>query len=76
VGLLVAVTGRTLAYGDTTWGEMLATGLVTLLVAAAVLPARPPFSALTVALVTLVVVRCLLRFRGETAGRLSTPRGR
>jgi hypothetical protein len=39
--LLVAVTGPTLAYGNTTWGEMLATGLVTLLVAAALVPARP-----------------------------------
>ena len=39
--LLVAVSGPTLAYGNTTWGEMLATGLVTLLVAAALVPARP-----------------------------------
>jgi hypothetical protein len=39
--LLVAVSGPTLAYGNTTWGEMLATGLVTLLVAVALLPARP-----------------------------------
>jgi hypothetical protein len=39
--LLVALSGPTLAYGNTTWGEMLATGLVTLLVAAALLPARP-----------------------------------
>ena len=39
--LLVAASGPTLAYGNTTWAEMLATGLVTLLVAAAVLPARP-----------------------------------
>ena len=41
VVLLVAVSGPTLAYGNTTWGEMLATGLVTLLVALALLPARP-----------------------------------
>ena len=39
--LLVALSGPALAYGNTTWGEMLATGLVTLLVAAALLPARP-----------------------------------
>ena len=39
--LLVAVSGPTLAYGNTTWGEMLGTGLLTLLVAAALLPARP-----------------------------------
>ena len=39
--LLVALSGPRLAYGNTTWGEMLATGLVTLLVAAALLPARP-----------------------------------
>ena len=39
--LLVALSGPTLAYGNTTWAEMLATGLVTVLVAAALLPARP-----------------------------------
>ena len=32
--------------------------------------------AVTVALVTLVVVGCLVRFRSEAAERLSTPRGR
>ena len=41
VFLLVAATGLPLAYGNTTWGEMLATGLLTLLVAAALLPASP-----------------------------------
>jgi hypothetical protein len=41
VFLLVAATGTPLAYGNTTWGEMLATGLVTLLVAAALIPAHP-----------------------------------
>ncbi len=35
-----------------------------------------PGGIVTVALVTLVVVGCLLRFRGEAAERLSTPRGR
>jgi hypothetical protein len=39
--LVVAVSGPVIAYGNTTWGEMLATGLVTLLVAAALVPARP-----------------------------------
>ncbi len=39
--LLVAASGPTLAYGNTTWGEMLATGLMTLFVAACLLPARP-----------------------------------
>ena len=35
-----------------------------------------PGGVVTVALVTLVVVGCLVRFRGEAAERLSTPRGR
>ena len=39
--LVVAVGGPALAYGNTTWGEMLATGLVTVFVAAALLPAGP-----------------------------------
>jgi hypothetical protein len=39
--LLVVVTGPALAYGSATWGEMLAAGLLTLLVAAGLLPARP-----------------------------------
>lgn len=39
--LVVGVGGPALAYGSTTWGEMLATGLVTLLVAAALVPAPP-----------------------------------
>ncbi len=39
--LLVVASGPALAYGSSTWGEMLAAGLVTLLVAAAVVPARP-----------------------------------
>jgi hypothetical protein len=39
--LLVAASGPVLAYGGATWGEMLAAGLLTLLVAAALLPAHP-----------------------------------
>jgi hypothetical protein len=39
--LVAAVCGPALAYGSTTWGEMLATGLVTLVVAAALVPAAP-----------------------------------
>ena len=39
--LLAAATGPPLAYGNTTWGEMLAAGLLTLFVAAALVPARP-----------------------------------
>jgi hypothetical protein len=39
--LLVAVSGPVLAYGSSTWGEMLAAGLLTLFVAAALLPAHP-----------------------------------
>lgn len=39
--LLVVVTGPALAYGSATWGEMLAAGLLTLLVAAGLLRARP-----------------------------------
>ena len=39
--LLVAASGPVLAYGGATWGEMLATGLLTLLVAGALLPAHP-----------------------------------
>ncbi len=39
--LLVAASGPLLAYGNTTWGEMLATGLLTIFVAAALLPAHP-----------------------------------
>ena len=39
--LLVALSGPTLAYGNTTWGEMLATGLVTLMVAVALIRVRP-----------------------------------
>ena len=41
VFLLVAVSGPPLAYGNTAWGEMLAAGLLTLLVAAALVPAHP-----------------------------------
>jgi hypothetical protein len=39
--LLVAVSGPALAYGNTTWGEMLAMGLLTIFVAAALVPTRP-----------------------------------
>jgi hypothetical protein len=39
--LVLAVSGPTLAYGGATWGEMLATGLLTVFAATAVLPARP-----------------------------------
>ena len=39
--VLVGVCGPALAYGNTTWGEMLAMGLVTLFVAVALVPARP-----------------------------------
>jgi hypothetical protein len=35
-----------------------------------------PGGAVTVALVTLVAVGCLVRFRSEAADRLSTPHGR
>ena len=44
--LLAAATGPPLAYGNTTWGEMLAAGLLTLLVAAALVPAHPALVAL------------------------------
>jgi hypothetical protein len=39
--LVVAVSGPALAYGGATWGEMLAAGLLTVFVAAALVPARP-----------------------------------
>jgi hypothetical protein len=39
--VVVAATGPPLAYGNTTWGEMPATALVTGVVAAALIPARP-----------------------------------
>ncbi len=41
VFLLAAISGPVLAYGSSTWGEMLAAALLTLLVAAALLPAHP-----------------------------------
>lgn len=41
--LLVVATGPPLAYGNTTWGEMLGAGLLTLLVATALVPAHPLF---------------------------------
>lgn len=39
--LLVVLSGPVLAYGSATWGEMLATGLLTMFVAGALLQARP-----------------------------------
>jgi hypothetical protein len=41
VFVLVAVCGPAIAYGSSTWGEMLAAGLLTIFVAAALLPAHP-----------------------------------
>ncbi len=39
--LLVVATGPVIAYGNTAWGEMLASGLVTLLVATVLLQSHP-----------------------------------
>jgi hypothetical protein len=44
--LFIALSGPAIVYARTTWGEMLATGLLVGLVAATLLPARPPVVAL------------------------------
>jgi hypothetical protein len=46
--LFIALSGPAIAYARTTWGEMLATGLLVALVAATLVPARPPVVALAV----------------------------
>ena len=60
--VLVVLSGPALAYARTTWGEMLATGLLVCLVAATVLQAPPPVVALAAA------AACLTKLASEIRG--------